>query len=114
MRILVVEDEFIIAQDISWVIENEVGFTVAEAVTTVEDALRAIEVNLVDAAVLDASLDGVTTEPVAAALDERRLPYFVVSGAAGAESLPGRLRSAPFLRKPYGENELVERLKALA
>lgn len=39
MRMLVVEDEAIIAQDIAWVIEKEMQFTLVAIARTVEEAL---------------------------------------------------------------------------
>jgi CheY-like chemotaxis protein len=113
MRILVVEDEFVIAQDIAWVIENELGYTVAGSVRTIEEALAAIAGGQLDGAVLDANLEGLTTECVAQALIEKKLPFFVVSGVAAPETLPNPLGAAPFLQKPYYEQELAQSIRNL-
>ena len=114
MRILVVEDEFVIAQDIAWVIENIVGYSVAGTVRSINGALTAIETEQLDGAVIDANVCGVTTERVAEALIQKKLPFFVVSGVLTLEQLPAPLCNAPFLQKPYYEEELAQHIRGLS
>ena len=65
MRILVVEDEYLIALDIAGVLE-QAGLAVVGPAGTVGDALRAIEQDVVHGALLDAHLAG---EPVGRVAD---------------------------------------------
>jgi DNA-binding response OmpR family regulator len=114
MRMLVVEDEALIAQDIAWVIEKEMQFTVVAIASTVEEALSVIASEKLDGAVLDAHLDGKSGESVAAALLERNIPFFVLSGTVAQELLPEPLNKAPMLQKPYLECDLMSRIQNLA
>ena len=91
-RILVVEDEFLIALDIAGVLE-QAGLAVIGPAGTVGDALQAIEQEEVHGALLDAHLAGEPVGCIADALKARGIPFAFVSGygreqlAAGA---PGR------------------------
>jgi DNA-binding response OmpR family regulator len=114
MRLLVVEDESIIAQDLAWVIENDLGFTLAGIATSVGDALEIIDREPVDGAILDANLGGESTKCVAEALQRRNAPYFVLSGCIMPSTLPAPLNRAPFLQKPYREKELHQHIRDLA
>ncbi len=111
---LVVEDEAIIAQDIAWVIEKEMQFTLVAIASTVEEALSVLATEKLDGVVLDAHLDGKSAESVAAALLERNIPFFVLSGTIAQELLPEPLKKAPMLQKPYQECDLMSRIENLA
>jgi DNA-binding response OmpR family regulator len=113
MRVLVVEDESAIAQDIAWIVENEAGYDVAGIAGTVESALAIIAEGQVDGAVLDANLEGQSSETVANELKQKNLPFFILSGYVLNNLLPPALAEAPFLQKPYRESDLVLRLRDL-
>ena len=87
-RILVVEDEFLIALDIAGVLE-QAGLAVIGPAGTVGDALQAIEQEDVHGALLDVHLAG---EPV---------------GRYGREQLPQAYRGAPLVRKPFTGRDLL-------
>jgi DNA-binding response OmpR family regulator len=112
MRTLIVEDEWMIAALIEQTLA-EAGIEVLGKPGSIGKALRLIEEMSCDAAVLDADLDGVSAEPVADALHERGIPFLVVSGYA-SEQRSGRLAAAPFLRKPFAPQQLVELIRTLA
>jgi CheY-like chemotaxis protein len=79
-RILVVEDEYLIATTLSGQLEG-VGSIVVGPVASVERAIKAIESNPeIDAAVLDVNLGGVMAYPVADALLARNTPFVFTSG----------------------------------
>ncbi len=113
MRVLVVEDESAIAQDIAWIVENEAGYTVAGIAGSVDTALAIISEGQVDSAVLDANLDGQSSERIADELKQRNLPFLILSGYVLNKLLPPALAEAPFLQKPYRESDLVLRLRDL-
>lgn len=104
-RILVVEDEFLIALDISGVLE-QAGLAVVGPAGTVGDALTALEQEEVHGALLDAHLGGEPVEPVADALKARGIPFAFVSGY-GREQLPASHRSAPLVKKPFTGQDLL-------
>ncbi len=111
LRILVVEDERLIALDIKDILEDW-GCTVIGPVATSTAALNLIADSLPDAAVLDVNLRTGTSEPVAAALRDHGRP-FVVLTAYERKHLAGALRDAPLLSKPVDEKKLKQQLLAL-
>lgn len=98
-RILVVEDEFLIAEYISVTLED-LGYAVVGPVPNVPEALAAIASEKFDAVLLDANLAGTSSAPIAAELTARRLPFIVVTGYGDLE-LPAELQSAPRVNKPF-------------
>jgi DNA-binding response OmpR family regulator len=104
-RILVVEDEFLIALDIAGVLE-QAGLAVIGPAGTVGDALQAIEREEVHGALLDAHLAGEPVGCIADALKARGIPFAFVSGY-GPEQLPPAHRGAPLVRKPFTGRDLL-------
>jgi DNA-binding response OmpR family regulator len=112
IRILVIEDEPAIAADLCWVVED-VGYEIGGTASSVDEALSLIEGAEIDGAILDANLRGVSSACVADVLKARNLPFFVLSGYLQRQ-LPEPLADAPFLAKPYNQDELTTRIRALA
>jgi DNA-binding response OmpR family regulator len=110
-RILVVEDEFLIALDIASALEQG-GLTVIGPVASVDEAVQALEREAIDAALLDANLGGQSVSGLADALAARGLPFAFVSGY-GREQLPVRHRDAPLVRKPFTGEGLVAVIASL-
>jgi CheY-like chemotaxis protein len=104
-RILVVEDEFLIALDIAGVLE-QAGLAVIGPASTVGDALEAIAQEDVHGALLDAHLAGEPVGRVADALKARNIPFAFVSGY-GREQLPPAHRGAPLVKKPFTGKDLL-------
>ena len=104
-RILVVEDEFLIALDIAGVLE-QAGLAVIGPASNVGDALQAIAREDVHGALLDAHLAGEPVGRIADALKARNIPFAFVSGY-GREHLPPAHRGAPLVRKPFTGKELL-------
>lgn len=111
MRVLIVDDEPLIAMDIATVVE-EAGCKVVGVAGSVRRALCLIERETCDIAVLDVNLNGESSEPIAAALRQRGAPFLVISGYAGRQ-LTGALKDAPFMSKPYSPERLIELLERL-
>jgi CheY-like chemotaxis protein len=104
-RILVVEDEFLIALDIAGVLE-QAGLAVIGPAGTVSDALQAIAHEVVLGALLDAHLAGEPVGRVADALIAHGIPFAFVSGY-GREQLPAAHRGAPLVKKPFTGQDLL-------
>lgn len=104
-RILVVEDEFFIALDISSVLE-QAGLEVVGPAANVADALEAIDSERIDGALLDAHLAGEPVGRVADALQARAIPFAFVSGY-GREQLPDAHRQAQLVKKPFTGEDLL-------
>jgi CheY-like chemotaxis protein len=104
-RILVVEDEFLIALDIAGVLE-QAGHAVIGPVSRVSEALQAIDRESLHGALLDAHLAGEPVGRIADALNARNIPFVFVSGY-GPEQLPSAHRAAPLVRKPFTGPDLL-------
>jgi CheY-like chemotaxis protein len=107
-RILVVEDEMIVAMLLEDMLA-ELGCEVVGVANRVAKALAMIEQGTAfDAAVLDLNLHGEKSFPVAAALTARGRP-FVFSTGYGRRGVPDEFRRVPLVEKPYSKTD-VERL----
>ena len=104
-RVLVVEDEPLIAMDIAHTL-SEAGYDVIGPASSVAQALALIAQSGCDAAVLDTNLGAETVEPVARELIRRGLPFIASSGYA-REQQPEIMRTVPLLSKPLKPDMLI-------
>lgn len=100
-RVLIVEDEFLVATMASDAIESADGEPVGPC-ATVEAALRCLESEVIDAALLDVNLRGTRSDPVAAALMAKRIPFVTATGYSSRPAF-----AAHVLEKPYSEERLL-------
>jgi len=108
-RILIVEDEFLIAEELREAFED-LGAVVVGPVATVEAALAIIvSGHPLDGATLDVTLGREKTFPVAEALLERDLPFVLVTGY-GDVALPEGLRDLPRCEKPFDLRSILRNL----
>lgn len=110
-RLLVVEDEFMVAEHIAMLLED-FGCEVVGPVATIEQALEAIAEGGLEGALLDANLDGLSSAPIAAALQEASVPFVVVTGYGARKLEDDVLDSAPRLIKPFSTDNLSATLIA--
>ena len=110
-RVLVVEDEAIIAIDIADQLEAA-GFEVVGPAPSVANALASIKSLGCDVAVLDFNLRDETVEEVARELDARGTPFLFLSGVP-RERLPHWCNDAILLPKPARVGALSECLLQL-
>ena len=103
-RILVVEDEPLVAMNLSKSLA-ELGFSVVGPYSTLAKAATAAVETEVDAALLDVNLSGETVYPVAEILASKNVPFAFISGY-GTEALPGKYANAPVLQKPVDQRTL--------
>ncbi len=111
-RVLVVEDEMTVAMLIEDMV-CELEYEVAAVVSRLEDAMRLLEANNFDLAILDVHLNGETVFPFAAELDQRDIPY-IFATAYGSRGIPEEFRGHSVLQKPFGPVELRGALMTLA
>ncbi len=109
LRILVVEDEPLVALEIALVLK-EAGFEVAGPASAVAAAETLLSQGGCDAAVLDINLGKETSEPIARELLRRGAPFVTLSGYA-PEQYPAAFKSAPALAKPLRPELLIAALK---
>ena len=111
LRILIVEDEPLVAMDLEAILAAE-DCAVLGPAPSVARALALLEADPPDAAVLDANLSGDSVEAVADALVARGIPFAFATGY-GREALPARHRAAPVLAKPFAPAALIAVVAAL-
>lgn len=111
LRLLVVEDEYMVAEHISMLLED-LGCEVAGPVRTVEEALEVVAGGTLDGVLLDANLDGISSAPIAAALLEASIPFVVVTGYGARTIGDYALDGAPRLIKPFTTASLSEVLRS--
>jgi CheY-like chemotaxis protein len=105
LRILIVEDEFLVALDLERIVE-EAGGTVVGPVAVLGEALDKARAEPLNGAILDVNIAGKKITPVAAALRERGVP-FILSTGYGPQGLDPDLAEAPSLRKPFDERQVA-------
>ena len=101
-RVLVVEDESLVAMLLETLLED-MGCTPVGPASNVDEgeAIARDTVDL-DAALLDVNLAGRQVFPVAAVLKARGVP-FVFSTGYGESGLPDEWRGTPTIQKPFTE-----------
>jgi len=104
-RVLVVEDEYFIAQDLRAALEA-VGAEVIGPVADIATALQLLGGQTVRAAVLDINLHGVVDFAIAAELTRRQIPFVLATGYEAA-TIPTSYERVPLWRKPFNVEELV-------
>ena len=100
-RVLVVEDEALVAMLLETILED-MGCMAVGPAATVDEGLRMAADEAVDAALLDVNVAGRQVFPVAHALKDRGVP-FVFSTGYGEGGLPDEWRGQPTLQKPFTE-----------
>lgn len=105
-RILIVEDEPLIALDLREAIEDAALVPIGPAARVI-DALEIIRARGCDAALIDLQLGSQTSIPVADALTALGVPFAFVTGY-GDDALPPAHRMRPLIRKPYAASHLIE------
>jgi DNA-binding response OmpR family regulator len=111
MRILIVEDEPMIAFDLQDMLEDA-GFIVAGVAGKLERALALVTTTAFDAAIVDANLGGVSSVPIAKALATRDVPFIILSGYSLKTQQAG-FPDGVFLQKPCRPEVLIRTLKTL-
>jgi CheY-like chemotaxis protein len=111
-RVFVVEDEMIVA----WLLEDmlaALGCAIVGPAVSVSQALAMLDdAAVLDAAVLDVTLNGQKSYPIADALVARDVP-FAFSNGYHKDSLPNGYQRFPVLQKPFGRRDLNETLAIL-
>ncbi len=110
-RVMVVEDEFILAMLIEEVL-TDAGWVVVGPFARVADALSAARTESIDIALLDVDVAREKVFPVAYVLEERGIPFLFVTGY-GDSVLPQDRPDWQACTKPYRPEELATRLAAM-
>ncbi len=100
-RVLIVEDEAVVAMELTRVL-TEAGAKVVGPAGTIEEALDLMADHPIDRAVLDVNLGGRSIAPVAEALTGRRIPFVYLTGYQEPD-----VDGGPILRKPVAASALL-------
>jgi DNA-binding response OmpR family regulator len=110
-RILVVEDEYMVAEDLRrWLLGR--GAEVVGPASRVGRARSLIATEPIDAAVLDIHLAGELVFPAAEALGERRIPFLFMSGF-DRSVIPARFAHVQLLEKPVSFDAFLQAMTVL-
>jgi CheY-like chemotaxis protein len=107
-RILVVEDEYLIAQMLVDVVQSG-GATAVGPAATIERGNALLDDEQIDAAVIDLNLRGYSNEAMMEKLRRRRIPFLIVTGYAH----PAQPPDAPVISKPFQPAQVIDALQTL-
>ena len=105
-RVLVLEDEFLIAADLVQMLE-EIGHRVVGPAARLDAALDLVAAEPIDVAILDLNIGGQRSDPVAAALAARGIPFIFATGYDDTGVAAG---AAAVVRKPYTQTVIARAL----
>lgn len=111
LRILVLEDEFLIAMDIEQICRDHGAVEVVIKRTLLEAESDSGSLAF-DVAVVDLMLAGQTTQPFARTLQGQNIPVVFASGYSEVDELRAEFPDAGFVAKPFSETGLVEAILA--
>ncbi len=108
-RVLVVEDEVVLAMMLEDVFADAGAHVVGPA-ATVEQAIALVASQAIDVALLDVCLRDQRSDPVAEALRQRGVPYVLATGYSNPHG--AELADGPTLHKPYRFDQVEAALLA--
>jgi PAS domain S-box-containing protein len=109
-RVLIVEDAVLLALELETGL-SEAGAAVVGPAYELEEAIALLD-QPIDAAVLDANLNGRSVAPVAEVLSQRNIPFVFATGYGETGGAPGGF-DAPVIRKPYDVTQVAAAVAAL-
>jgi DNA-binding response OmpR family regulator len=111
-KILVVEDHYLLAEDVCEFI-TDCSMKAIGPANCVESALVYAREADLNGAVLDIDLNGRLCLPVCAMLASRNIPFIFHTGFSDLSSLPPELQSVQKVAKPFGHDELRKALEEM-
>lgn len=103
---LVVEDEFFLADDLQLALVRH-GATIVGPVATLRHARQIARTEPIDFGILDINLQGEMVFALAEDLRALAIPYIFVTGYDPV-SMPHRYRAMPRLQKPFSDSQVVD------
>ncbi|MFE1600817.1 response regulator [Methylobacterium sp. ID0610] len=111
-RVLIVEDEMLIALELSDVVTDAEGLPVGPARTN-REALAILDRETVDVAILDLNLADGEATPTAERLIRAGVPVLICTGGVLPRAMRLMWPDLPIHRKPLSPDRLVRTLEAL-
>lgn len=110
-RVLIVEDQFLLAEEMSAIIRS-LGAEVVGPFATTAASLQLVRQERVDLAILDINLDGEQVYIVAHELRNRSIPFFFATGYE-PWVVTLQFQDAPHLEKPVNSSSLLQAIAAI-
>ncbi|MBN9009153.1 MAG: response regulator [Rhizobiales bacterium] len=111
MDVLVVEDDFLIAQEIADEL-HAMGIDKVQLAASVSQGERCLRKNKFAFAILDVNLGSDLVFPLAEKLSRKEIP-FIFCTAAAARDMPAKWARFPTLHKPFDRESLAELMPTL-
>ncbi len=99
-RVLVLEDQLIIALDLEALLREQ-GAAEVHLLGSAAEGLRFVASERPDVAILDVNLGSTTSFPVARQLLRLGVPFIFATGYGNEVEFPPELRAVPLVGKPY-------------
>nr|WP_269456147.1 response regulator [Rhizobium quercicola] len=112
-RVLVLEDNFIIAMEAEDILRT-LGVETVDIATNVAQARQLVEEHVFDFALLDVNLGSETSFDFANILVSRETPFGFVSGYGESAMFPGSHRDRPRITKPFNETSMSQLLASVS
>ena len=106
-RVLVVEDNIIIALDARSILET-LGVRKIDVASNVSKALGMLSENSYEFSLLDVNLGDETSDKIADALQEAGIPFAFATGYGEIAPINDRYPNVPIVQKPYDANGLAK------
>ena len=110
-RILILEDNFIMALDLRQMVEA-LGGTVVGPAGRLAEGVALAKSDGISAAILDVNLDGETSFPLADELLAAHVPVIFATGY-DSKVLPDRFVDVPRLSKPFDERSVEKAIRGI-
>jgi len=111
-RVLLVEDEYYIADDLRRLLDGA-GASVVGPVSTLAKAHKALDEDAFDCAVIDLNLHGESAIPIADRLAQQGHSFAIATGY-GSGSVPDRYKDVPRIEKPFDPPALIQLVAKLS
>ncbi len=105
MRILMVEDEMLLAMSLKELLERSGCHVIAAS--SISRALAKLDKETIDGALLDVNLGGERSYPVAEDLERRKVPFIFMTGYDSSAIDERWRRDRPIVHKPFDFSELA-------
>jgi DNA-binding response OmpR family regulator len=112
-RCMIVEDQALIGMSLEAFLEDA-GFAVAGVFMSNVQALKWLESDAPDIAILDVMIKDGTSLEIARALKNRGVPFAIYSGLPPKPDYPAELQNVPWLEKPVSRETLLSVLGRLS
>ncbi|MCH2132944.1 MAG: hypothetical protein MK116_04250 [Phycisphaerales bacterium] len=111
LRILIVEDAFLIGMDLKMSLE-QMGYEVLGPAPSSARAMSLLQREVCHGAILDVSLGRETSESVADFLVDKNVPFFFLTGYNNANLVDESLQEKPLYHKPMNRESLAEAVQS--